>query len=424
MPVSDALPATGSSPLRTMHPLVVLAVALLAFLLRAGFVASDISPGGDAENLLFPDEQQYWHIARAFVAGQGLRDTEGNVAARMPGYCLFLAAAAGIGGDHGLLVARLAQSAIAAAGCVVAMLLAARLAGASAGVLAGLLLACDPFGVYFSRLLLHEVLIGVLLLVLVFCSLRLRDSGNEPRFDWALVTGCLVVGMYVNPALVGLSVAWACLWALSSTQRARWVGVVMLLVLPIVAMLPWAVRNRLVLGEWVWLTTRAGITLYDGQGPQATGSTDLAAANAMPEVQELGELQRNRFFLERSWQQMSAGPWRVLRLAAVKFGRTWSPWLHAEQYRRWPQQVISIGWTASVYLLAGFGLWQLRRRWWTVLLLLAPAIYLSMVHMVFVGSVRYRVPILPILDVLAGVGAFGVWRQLTSGRSGERSPAG
>jgi hypothetical protein len=418
------MPDTGRPCSRQISLLAVLVITLVAFLLRVGFVASDISPGGYTDNLVFPDEQQYWHIAQAFVAGQGLRDAEGHMAARMPGYCLFLAAAAGIGGDHGLLVARLAQSAITAAGCVVAMLLAARLAGALAGVLAGLLLACDPFEVYFSRLLLHEALIGVLLLVLVFSSIRLRDSGNERRIGWALVTGCLIVGMYVNPALVGLSVVWACLWALPSTQRARWVGVVMLLVLPIVALLPWAVRNRLVLGEWVWLTTRAGITLYDGQGPLATGGTDLAAANAMPEVQGLGEVQRNRFFLKRSWQQMSAGPWRVLRLAVVKFGRMWSPWLHAEQYRRWPQQVISIGWTAPAYLLAGFGLWQLRRRWWTVLLLLAPAIYLSMVHMVFVGSVRYRVPILPILDVLAGVGAFGVWRRMTSGRSGERSPAG
>jgi hypothetical protein len=59
-----------------------------------------------------------------------------------------------------------------------------------------------------------------------------------------------------------------------------------------------------------------------------------------------------------------------------------------------------------------------------VLLLLAPAIYLSAVHMVFVGSVRYRVPIMPILDVLAGVGALGVWQLMTSRRSGERSPAG
>jgi hypothetical protein len=35
--------------------------------------------------------------------------------------------------------------------------------------------------------------------------------------------------------------------------------------------------------------------------------------------------------------------------------------------------------------------------------LLAPVLYFTLVHMVFVGSIRYRVPVIPMLFVAAAV---------------------
>lgn len=382
---------------------------LLAFLLRAGFDLACSPPGQPPRQLAFPDEQQYWQIARSLVYGGGFQDEQGNLAARMPGYPLFLAAATQAGGDYALHIARLAQAAVAAAGCAAGVILAVRLAGIAAGFLAGLLLACDPFGIFFSHLLLHETLAGCLLLLLVLASWPLLSPGAGRWHHWALAALCLVGCVYVNPALIGVPIGWGLLLGLGSAGRKRWLGAVALVVIPLLALVPWAVRNRLVLGEWVWLTTRGGISLYDGQGPQATGGSDLAAANALPEIQHLSETQQNRFFVQRSWEQMSADPARVLRLAAHKLARMWSPWLHAEGYRGPALQAISMGWSVPVYLLALLGVWRLRRQGWRLAILVLPVIYLSAVHMVFVGSVRYRVPIMPILDLWAGIGAIELW---------------
>ena len=82
----------------------------------------------------------------------------------------------------------------------------------------------------------------------------------------------------------------------------------------------------------------------------------------------------------------------------------------------------------SISVAAGAGAWLGRaewRAWWPAL---APAVYLTMLTLVFAGSVRYRVPAHAGLAVLAGAAyaaaltrGFGR-RSPRPGRDGETSP--
>ena len=65
---------------------------------------------------------------------------------------------------------------------------------------------------------------------------------------------------------------------------------------------------------------------------------------------------------------------------------------------------------------AGIASWRLRGGRLAVLLLTLPAVYLTLLHMVFVGSLRYRQPALLPLAILAAVtlSAFIEGRQSTS----------
>jgi hypothetical protein len=60
--------------------------------------------------------------------------------------------------------------------------------------------------------------------------------------------------------------------------------------------------------------------------------------------------------------------------------------------------------TLPVYLLILLGAWDRRQDRRTLLVLLGPLLYFAALHMVFVSSVRYRIPgMVPALG-LAGIG--------------------
>jgi hypothetical protein len=67
------------------------------------------------------------------------------------------------------------------------------------------------------------------------------------------------------------------------------------------------------------------------------------------------------------------------------------------------------------------GAWRFAGRGWPYVLCLLPSVYLTIVHLVFVGSLRYREPAMLCLIVLAA-GLVGSW--VAPGRAGRASPRG
>jgi len=96
-------------------------------------------------------------------------------------------------------------------------------------------------------------------------------------------------------------------------------------------------------------------------------------------------------------------PLKTISLAWTKLRRTWSIRIHASEYASPFYTLIAWLTVAPEYALIIGGIWLMRRRTGPLLLLLMPAIYFTLLHMVFIGSIRYRVPAMPLLFVLAGV---------------------
>jgi hypothetical protein len=106
-------------------------------------------------------------------------------------------------------------------------------------------------------------------------------------------------------------------------------------------------------------------------------------------------------------------PGRVLQLAAIKFGRMWNVWPNEPQFRSWP-----VRWRCSsripIMVLAIWGSWKFRDRGWPCVLLWLPAVYLTLLHIIFVSSIRYREPaMLPLIVLAAGTAVF--WWQSKRG---------
>ena len=207
----------------------------------------------------------------------------------------------------------------------------------------------------------------------------------------------------------------------------------------VLVLAPWWVRNEGVAGRFVPTTLQVGACLYDGWNPAANGGSDMrfvaefaeeqrqadAAAIAAGEPLEgLFEDRLDARLKNASLAWAGANPGTVLQLAVVKVQRMWSWRPHAAEV-----QDSRIVWgIAATYVpviaLAIFGGIWFRRIWfsgrgWPFVLCLLPAAYLTLMHAVFVSSLRYREPPLLALMVLAAGAAVALWDALRSKRGAE-----
>lgn len=408
------------------HTSACLIACVLALGLRAGWIGYHWLHFGAA--LEFPDEQIHWQLATNLVLRGDLVTDDGRFVARMPAYPLFLTLFAWLG-PPGVLAARLAQAVLGAAAALAAATLAGRVWGERAAWCAGLLVACDPFGVFFANLLLSETLFTALLL---WATLELstwlaldrragspdaaQPTGSRPP-PWRL-GGLLALALMTRPSAAGWVVlVWllVALWTRPRSAAAAHLGV--LAAATLLLLLPWGLRNVLVVGQPAWLSANGGVTLYDAQGPGARGDSDQSFLDELrprPDLRGLDEVEFDAELQQRAWQQMRSDPARVLRLAWTKFVRTWNPWPNVAEYRGGWSGRVGAGFSILVYLGAAAGLacTLLRGRSAQRKLMLAlwtPVIYFALLHCVYVGSVRYRVPLMPLLAVSAGAAVAIRW---------------
>lgn len=440
-------------------------VFVIAAGLRVGWVSVRFR-GERAATVEYPDERGYCLVARSLAGGHGLVDEFGFRATYMPAYPAFVALFDGL--PRSLFWARIAQALLGAWVAPATFLLArqwVRLAGgafrdrvtrgdpsaraeargSSSGlnrtrlvgngriaVVAGLAAAFDPFLIFFSGLLLTETLFAAALVTAWVFVLATCPAGGqlEARHGFCardvLGAGVMLwVCVLLRPSAVILVVAvpvmvaaWGRFDRAALAAGAAMVGIV------IVGLMPWAARNRVVTGEWRWLTTRGGISLYDGLRAGATGASDLAHTKTLPAVAGLSEIEWDRYFRSQAWSAAREDPIRVVRLGGRKFLRTWSLVPNVSSYRRGPAAVVSAAWMLAVLLSAAIGWWPHRRavRSWVTLLL--PVVAFTLLHMVFVGSVRYRVPVMPMVMVLSAAGMSAVRVRLGEIRAGAGSKIG
>jgi hypothetical protein len=111
---------------------------------------------------------------------------------------------------------------------------------------------------------------------------------------------------------------------------------------------------------------------------------------------------------------------RILRLAVVKAGRTWSPWMNASEMANGALQAVLMGWQIPLFILAAGGVFLGGMAGRMKGLLLCPIVYFTAVHALFLGSVRYRVPLMPVVCVLAALGLVRLGRRIGKRPAGRR----
>lgn len=212
------------------------------------------------------------------------------------------------------------------------------------------------------------------------------------------------------------AIGWIALFLLvvALAHRDKWLGLARLACQAIIvalAMLPWGLRNQMTVGSFAWLSANGGVTLYDAQGPQADGSSDQSFLAGMPELSALTEMEQDALLTRYALDTMKADKWRVAGLAWKKLVRTWNPAPNAEGHNAGITAWVSSIYTLVVVALALAAWVTVERRRDTpsgesaiaaVRFLLLPVLLFTLLHCLYIGSVRYRVPLMPMLAIAAG----------------------
>ncbi|MFN3656964.1 MAG: hypothetical protein ACK4UO_06890 [Pseudolabrys sp.] len=356
----------------------------------------------------FPDEQRFLASAVKLVATGEFR-VGADRAWEMPGTVLFFSPFVRLFGPEGAIAPiRFAQSLLLALQCGLIAFIAGRVArNETAAFIAACIAALYPFLLFYQGLLLSETLFNTFLLGALAALYAWQARGA--RIGGLLVLACALFAaatltkatLTVLPPLLIAVTAW--------TAGLAWRRIIAVLLaaacLYAAFLSPWWIRNAAVLGSFVPFTTSSAQNLYLGNNPEnLEGGIDwsrdvepevAARLLAMPD-----EVARQRAFGARATAYIKEHPAAFLDVAAKKFVRFWNIIPNAPEFRGIYAVVSAVSF-GPVLLLALIGLVRLARQWRLLVPIVIVIGYFTAVHTVTIASLRYRLPVEPLLIVLA-----------------------
>lgn len=383
------------------------------------------------------DSDSYWilagHIARGEPYEYGSPDAS---IFRAPLYPLVLAPLT-LQRDpaSGIWCARLLGCVLGTCAVGLVMALTQRLGGMRAAVASGLVAAFYPGAIGMSVVILSEAVFCPLMLLTLLGWHTAMQNQRLRSVGWlALATGaCSGLAILARPSwLLFMPLAGVCVLLFHKRRGHQLLVLVTMAAGCVCVMTPWWLRNAKLTARFVPTTLQVGASLYDGLHAGASGASDenMAFVNDFISEQRIEEQQERKageamgieedpqFELRKrssfeyrlnARMQSAAISWvkknvsGAFRLSLVKFCRTWSVWPNGGEVGSTPLRILLTLGCFGVLGLAAWASWQsFRSSSWLIVLCWMPAIYFTLLHMVFVGSIRYREPAVLVLTVLAG----------------------
>ena len=361
-----------------------------------------------------PDSHDY-NILGKQLSVAGAYVVDGKYCVRMPGYPAFLGLLLAVTG-RSMDAALILQAAVSGLMVLSVYWLERRIC-TGVGLLAALLVAIDPLSVAFSAAVLSETTFTMLMLLGLVIVLRLVEGG---RFWWWLLLGLVwAAAVYVRASalymVMPLTVvaAW---WGLAGKFR-RIAGPVAACGIVLLALAPWQLAHIAQFRAGFFaLTSLEGISLYEAVYPDADGSPKQNLLQPTRAMQNMNEMERNDEWSREAWRFIRQDPGRIAWLGVRKIARTWNPLFNTSELQSWPIQAVSAAWHIPLFLLAVAGIFgrSISGRIKTVLLI--PVVYFTLVHALYLGSVRYRVPLMPLVCIFAAAGLIMLLQKLQSKR--------
>ncbi|MEX2091583.1 MAG: glycosyltransferase family 39 protein [Pirellulales bacterium] len=398
-------------------------VVLLALTARLAFVGWwQQTHVREPQQFEFPDSASYWELGHDIAAGEPYQvGSPDRRVHRTPGYPLLLAAMFRVVGQEASPTwARGLGAALGALTVGAVYWLARQIFGLRVAWLAAAIVALYPEAIVVSVLPLSDGPFCLWMVLQLAVWRWAAHRSDSTSYAIAVCAGAIGgMATLTRPSWLLFTPLFVALWTLASrfdhrqTRRQLALGGTMLAALAI-AMTPWWIHNYRVVGRFVPTTLWVGPSLYDGLSPTADGRSDMSfvpafeaklraadAANPPIASDPPFEYRFDRLLRDAALRWAAANPVNTLELAGTKLLRMWNIWPNEPQFRSWFVRLAVFGTYTPILLLSLYGAWRFRDRGLDVLLLILPAVYFSLLHAVFIGSLRYRQPAMLTLAILA-----------------------
>ncbi len=336
------------------------------------------------------------------VGGRCLTTPIGSFTWRPPGYPLFLSFIYRLVGPS-YRVVRICQAILSAFTCTLLYLIGKTWFNQTAGIVASLLVSCYGLMIYVPTLILSEALFNILMVGALWVLTR-AERANSP---WLfLASGCLM-GLSAITRNVGITlVPVTLLYLVFKRQGRRFVRQAALLTLGAVLMIaPVTAKNYYILGNFVLVSNHGSLTFYRGV-EKGVSNPDLLKQLDDEVLYVDGEGNPH----DRSHQE-----------AAIEYLRRYPDEIPTILKRKWQILMVHTTYTISHqriefvgdpyywYGLLGLAVLGLvlrpGRNLLEKLLLVALIGAQILAAMVYDSTIRYRIPIVVLLALLAGLGA-------------------
>lgn len=398
---------------------LVLAVAVLIRIPMALYMGDHVTvmPG-------IQDQVSYDALAHSLLDGRGYSFTENwypFTRANTPTahwsfvYPLYLAGVYTLTGYHPL-AARLVQGILA--GLLISLLvyrLGRRVADETTGLVAAGLAAVYGYFIYYNAALMTETFFIVLVLLSLHLSLEIKEKPELWRWiALGLALGTAALLRQTVLLFIPFLLLWL-LWELKNERISRWYAAVPV-ILVILMIAPWTIRNYRVYQQFLLLNSNAGYALYASNNPNlgSDWNNEEVVVPVPAELKGLNEAQMDRGLTQRGIQFIVADPQRYLLLTLDKT---------LEYFKFWPSgesgtisnlvRVLSYGLYLPFMLL---GFYFSLSRWKNFILLYLFMLVHTGIHLLSWPAPRYRLSVDAVAMVFAGLAVLELARRVDAWR--------
>jgi 4-amino-4-deoxy-L-arabinose transferase-like glycosyltransferase len=273
-----------------------------------------IKPHSDAAN--------YNNLAIGLIEGTGYAGGIGSYLP--PGQSFFLAAIYFIFG-YNPQIACIIQALISSLTCIIIYYIGKSILNKKIGIISGLIAALYPTLIVFSGLLFSETLFIFLFSLLTLSLLRIYEERSAKNILIAGVS--LGLATLVRPAIIGL-LPFILIWMLLSSPdiKKNLIKFTVIILIAVVIISPWIIRNYNVHNEFVLVSTNGGVNFWIGNNPEATGtygSCDWPNVPNSPFLETTDEIKRDRLGYEKGLDFIKENPYEFFILSFKKFSHFW-----------------------------------------------------------------------------------------------------